>query len=96
MGHLTAEDLTRIAASPSPAAGDEPLHLAAKLLSHASGLRIPHHDSFAVSYYAGTNNIETVVYSLDAAEVATVTLTYAGGGASNDDLLTGASIAYPA
>lgn len=60
------------------------------------GLSLPAFDSLAVVYIGSTNNIYTVTYSLTGTgQVAHWTFTYLGGGASNDDLLTGAAFAIP-
>lgn len=45
-----------------------------------------------LTYYGGTNNIATAVYKLGATTIATVTLTYSGGGASDNDRLTSAVV----
>lgn len=46
--------------------------------------------SAAVTYYGSTNNIETITYSPSG---AVMTITYVGGGASDDDLISGWSVA---
>lgn len=46
-------------------------------------------DAQAIAYYGTTNNIQTIVYSKSGSTVKTRTFTYVGGGAANDDLLSG-------
>jgi hypothetical protein len=54
------------------------------------GVVIPAFDDFTVAYWTGTNNIKTVIYTLESNEVARWTFTYVGGGvADNDKLLRG-------
>lgn len=45
--------------------------------------------SAAVTYYPGTNNIQTVTYQPSG---SVMTITYVGGGASDDDLISGWSV----
>lgn len=49
----------------------------------------PPHDEIQLDYYGSTNNLQTVVYRLENETVATWTLTYAGGGAADNDILSG-------
>lgn len=53
---------------------------------------VPYHDEQVIAYYGSTNNIHTITYKVNGATIATQTLTYQGGGASDDDLLTGSKI----
>jgi len=46
------------------------------------------YDEIDITYIGATNNINTVVYSLDGSTVATLTFTYASAGAADDDLVT--------
>jgi len=46
------------------------------------------YDQIDITYIGATNNINTVVYSLDGSTVATLTFTYASAGAADDDLVT--------
>jgi hypothetical protein len=52
------------------------------------GILIPASDYVAYSYYGVTNNIQTATYKSGGSggtTVATLTFTYVGGGAANDD-----------
>ena len=54
----------------------------------ATVLPIPSHYYVAFTYYGSTNNIHTISYKTGGSggtTVATVTYTYVGSGASNDD-----------
>jgi hypothetical protein len=48
----------------------------------------PDQTDIDITYYGATNNIQTVTYSPSG---YTLTLTYAGGGAADNDLLTNVS-----
>ena len=55
---------------------------------NVAGLNIPQHDYLSISYYSGTNNIQTVQYKEGGSggqTVATLTFTYVGGTPSSDD-----------
>lgn len=54
-------------------------------ISGSPGFQIPQYDDIELTYYGSTNNVETVVYKNDGATVATLTLTYVGGGAADND-----------
>lgn len=65
-----------------------------------SAFGVPPHNSIALTYVldgagAKTNNVHQAIYKKDGVTVATITLTYAGGGTSDDDLVTLASITVP-
>lgn len=51
----------------------------------------PKYDVY-LTYYGGTNNIATATYKLGAKTIAVVTISYAGGGASDNDRLTSAIV----
>lgn len=56
------------------------------------GEQVPAHDSITLEYYGSTNNLHYVKYRVGGTSgtvVATNTLTYAGGGAANNDKLVG-------
>lgn len=70
------------------------IYLAARALQQAAsggssnGILIPSSDYVAYTYYGATNNIETAVYKTGGSggsTVATLTFTYVGGGAANND-----------
>jgi len=52
-----------------------------------SSFAIPSYDSQAFTYFGATNNIQTQVFKSGGTTVATLTFTYVGGGASDDDLI---------
>lgn len=56
--------------------------------SGSGGFSIPLFDRQVFTYFAGTNNVRTITYSLSGATVATLTFAYLAGGAANDDLVT--------
>lgn len=58
-----------------------------KIDTEGGGLALPHYDDAVLSYYGATNNLQQVTYKLATATVATLLLTYAGGGAADDDKL---------
>ena len=66
------------------------LALAVALLQKQANLPVVSepYDEIDITYIGATNNINTVVYSLDGATVATLTFTYASAGAADDDLVT--------
>ena len=45
------------------------------------------YDEIDITYIGSTNNINTVVYSLDGVTVATLTMTYIGGVPASDNAL---------
>ena len=54
----------------------------------SSGIAIPYSDYVSYAYYGSTNNIQTATYKTGGSggtTVATLTFTYVGGGAANDD-----------
>jgi hypothetical protein len=56
--------------------------------SSNGGILLPASDYVAYSYYGATNNIQTATYKTGGsggATVATLTFTYVGNGAANDD-----------
>lgn len=59
-------------------------------LASIAGMELPPYDTAGpATYYPGTNNLHTVPYFLAGNLVATVTLSYVGGGlADNDQFLT--------
>lgn len=55
----------------------------------SAGLAIPSGQTdVAITYYGSTNNIQTVTYTPSG---YVITMTYAGGGAADNDRLTNAS-----
>ncbi len=66
------------------------LALAVALLQKQANLPVVSepYDQIDITYIGATNNINTVVYSLDSSTVATLTFTYASAGAADDDLVT--------
>lgn len=89
---LTQNELDAIASAGSqPKKGDSLEALVAKL---SKGLPIPTSKEMVITYAGATNNISTVVYKdeADGTTLATLTLTYAAGGAANDDLVTKATL----
>jgi hypothetical protein len=46
---------------------------------------IPAFDTQDFTYYGATNNVKTITYSKDGSPVATLTFTYVGSGAADDD-----------
>lgn len=66
------------------------LALAVALLQKQANLPVVSepYDQIDITYIGATNNINTVVYSLDGSTVATLTFTYASAGAADDDLVT--------
>ncbi len=66
------------------------LALAVALLQKQANLPVVSepYDEIDITYIGATNNINTVVYSLDGATAATLTFTYASAGAADDDLVT--------
>lgn len=66
------------------------LALAVALLQKQANLPVVSepYDEIDITYIGATNNINTVVYSLDSSTVATLTFTYASAGAADDDLVT--------
>lgn len=66
------------------------LALAVALLQKQANLPVVSepYDQIDITYIGATNNINTVVYSLDGDTVATLTFTYASAGAADDDLVT--------
>ena len=57
----------------------------AVFVTNSSSFSIPHFDNQAFTYYGFTNNIHTQVFKLGSTVVATLTFTYVGLGAANDD-----------
>ena len=53
-----------------------------------SGIPLPQHNGYAITYYGATNNIKNIILKLDGIEVKRLTLTYVGGAISNDDRLS--------
>lgn len=51
------------------------------------GFEIGEYDSIELTYYTGTNNVETVTYKLGADTVAVLTITYVNDAAADDDLI---------
>lgn len=59
------------------------------ILANLNGSLLPYAaDQQVIAYYGSTNNINTIIYKRATVSIKTRTFTYAGGGASNDDLLT--------
>ena len=52
-----------------------------------SNFSIPAFDSQEFSYFAATNNIQTITYKMGGSTVATMTFTYVSGGVADDDLV---------
>jgi len=71
--HYTEEDLLSM--------------MLAQLSGIGSSIVTERHDKVEISYIGATNNIDTVVYSLDGVTVATLTMAYIGGVPATDDAL---------
>lgn len=85
------------AAVANPSAPWSSLESAVEVLKDAinpSGAAIPLHDETVAAYYGSTNNLHTVTYKLATVTVGVMTISYAGGGASDDDQFTGFVISY--
>lgn len=54
-------------------------------VANGASFDIPQFDKQTFTYYGVTNNIQTQVFSLGGTTVATLTYTYVGSGASDDD-----------
>lgn len=54
----------------------------------SGGLALPPYDDSVLANYGGTNNLHTVTLKLAGVTLGAVTLSYAGGGAANNDTLT--------
>jgi hypothetical protein len=55
---------------------------------NVAGLNIPQHDYLSISYYSGTNNIQTVTYKEGGSggqAVATLTFSYTTNPPTTDD-----------
>lgn len=62
------------------------------------GVQLPPHDYEAYSYLNTTNNIGTIVgYSggVNGVQVGTLTFTYVGSAAANDDLVASIALTLP-
>lgn len=57
------------------------------------GFPIPISDDIIITYVGSTNNIDTVTWFFESNQVAVLQLSYADGGATNDDLITEAAFA---
>lgn len=56
------------------------------------GMVLPSYDESVLANYPGTNNLHTVTLKSAGTVVGTITLTYAGGGAADNDVLTGTKL----
>jgi len=61
-----------------------------------SDFAIPAFDSKVLTYYTGTNNIETMEFKSGDATVATMTFTYVNGAVADDDLIASIVKTLPA
>lgn len=62
------------------------------------GMEIPAHDYFVATRIGTTNNIDTITYKSGGAGgvvVATLTMTYFGAGAADDDTIETATLDIP-
>lgn len=49
------------------------------------GLQLPFWDNFTATRYGSTNNLHVITFKVASTTVATLTLTYFGGGAADND-----------
>ena len=49
---------------------------------------VPAYDQMVFTYYGSTNNVHTQVFKKATVTVSTLTFSYVGGGAANDDLIS--------
>lgn len=55
--------------------------------NNVGGFTIGTYDTQVISYVGSTNNIDTIVFKFAGNTVNTLTYSYVGSGASNDDLI---------
>lgn len=74
---------------PSNSVSEEELlaMILAKVSKTPASLVTEKHDKITITYVGSTNNINTVVYSLDGVTVATLTMAYSGGVPVADNAL---------
>jgi len=66
--------------------------------STSSGMQIPAHDYFVATRIGTTNNISTITYKSGGPAgtvVATLTMTYFGAGATDDDTIQTVTLTLP-
>lgn len=56
--------------------------------SRSADFSIPSYDTIEFTYIGATNNVDTQVFKLGATTVSTLTFTYVGAGAANDDMVS--------
>ena len=82
-----AEDFIACPNSMIPEFKRDAMLMAAQLNNGGRSIITEKYDEIDISYHGSTNNISTVVYSLEGVVVATLTISYVGGVPSADDAL---------